>query len=633
MANDYKELTKFCNDPKYREKVIARVHKDMDKEYNQRIKTIEAQKNTLIVSRNNEIDRIKKSRWESYAKNKFMVNRTEGIISINNSTYLFSSIKGAQINMVPGYRVVSTETSTTKSRKHASVGGAIVGGMIAGPVGAVVGGSALGKTKSKTQGRVVTNQIPTCMHLGVVVDLDGFSNEILLLTQQVDQSNSNFQRAYQEAQKIVAVLGALATTPVPQSFLQPEEEQSVKRLDAQIINKQQELETAVANVPTYALPAMYRTSEQSSMSDEEYLQYLREADSQRIAQIQAAKNNPKALKSIDNQTDVISNSSIDSTVSSIGRKDENKIINIVFWIVSSIFALTAVIMFIHPRGVVSGIIFLLTAILVNPLIGDLVYNKVIKFHRWIVAVILAIGFLAGVLAFALPKTTSGTASSETTIVATQEEDTSNTLTGIYYVMLKVECEENHLFDNYDVVVVFDDCEEGTIDYGASKTFARHANKGTRSIRFYLSGNESVYGECEIEITGPMAINCKISCNGDQFEIKELETHSLCDEISQYNTDTTTETEFDGVVDYPNVEDFEAAINAGEDVIGKTVTFTVLAYKPNGALGLNVWAGEHLNFISDTDPNVQEGDVITVRITGAKALDGTSWIITYTIIDR
>ena len=82
MANEIKELSKFCNDPKYREKVIARIHKDMDKEYNQRIKTIEAQKNALIVNRNKEISRISKSRWESYARNLLLINRTEGTISI-----------------------------------------------------------------------------------------------------------------------------------------------------------------------------------------------------------------------------------------------------------------------------------------------------------------------------------------------------------------------------------------------------------------------------------------------------------------------------------------------------------------------------------------------------------------------
>lgn len=416
MANEIKELTKFCNDPKYREKVIARVHKDMDKEYNQRIKSIEAQKKSLIVSRENEISRISKNRWESYAKDKFKVNRTEGIISVNNSNYLFSSINGAEINMVPGYRMISTETSKTKGRKHASVGGAIVGGMIAGPVGAVVGGSALGKTKTKTQGKVVTNQIPTCMHLGVVVNLDGFANEIVLISTQVDQSGSVYSKASQEAQNIVSILGSLARTPVPESFLQPEEEPSVKRLDEQIMDKEQELEVARADVPTYALPAMYRTVEQRSMSDEEYLQYLRETDSQRMAQAQAEKNQKSNPAKENNQTVTYTSSpsSTGAETVSTGRKAGKIIFNICFWIVSVFFAFLALGMF-AGGGIVSGVIFLLTALLVNPLIGDLVYNKVVKFPRWIVVIIMVVGFFAGIFTSPSAQTTSDSSSSETAI--------------------------------------------------------------------------------------------------------------------------------------------------------------------------------------------------------------------------
>lgn len=426
MANEIKELSKFCNDPKYREKVIARVHKDMDKEYNQRIKAIEAQKNTLITSRNNEIARISKSRWESYAQNRLMVNRTEGTISVNNAVHYFSSINGAQINMIPGYRVVSTETATTKGRKHASIGGAIVGGMIAGPVGAVVGGSALGKTKSKTRGTVVTNQIPTCMHLGVVVTLNGFANEIPLITQQVDQSSSAFVRAYQEAQNMVALLSSLAMTPVPQYVLRPEDEQSVKLLDAQIYNKQQELEVARANVPTYALPAMYRTAEQSSMSDEEYLQYLREADSQRLAQTQYANNQNSTyvqeatvipmVQQAQNEATIdsrmLNGQAVPSYSAESGSKKATSVIGKIFgWIVSSVLFLAFLIFLLlltTPQDKVLTAIAIFTMLilslqitLINPLLSELIPSKSflgwIKRHRIPVAAILVGVWLTGFL--------------------------------------------------------------------------------------------------------------------------------------------------------------------------------------------------------------------------------------------
>ena len=81
------------------------------------------------------------------------------------------------------------------------------------------------------------------------------------------------------------------------------------------------------------------------------------------------------------------------------------------------------------------------------------------------------------------------------------------------------------------------------------------------------------------------------------------------------------------VDYPNVEAFEAALNAGEDVTGKTVTFTVVKLVPNSAFGYNMQTGEHLNFCSTTNPNVKEGDVVTVKVTEVSSVLGT-YIIRY-----
>lgn len=119
-----KEKIKFENDPKYREKVIAKVHKEQDALYNKRIKQAENERDSLVVARTQEINRIVNDRWENIANGKLMVNRTEGKIRISNSESLFSSIRGASVNMQPGVRVVTTEQS--KSKKHTSIGGAIV---------------------------------------------------------------------------------------------------------------------------------------------------------------------------------------------------------------------------------------------------------------------------------------------------------------------------------------------------------------------------------------------------------------------------------------------------------------------------------------------------------------------------
>jgi hypothetical protein len=62
---------------------------------------------------------------------------------------------------------------------------------VAEHVGAAVGGSVLGKTTSKSRRNITTNsnELPTCHHIGVNIDLNGFKTEITLLSKTVDKSS------------------------------------------------------------------------------------------------------------------------------------------------------------------------------------------------------------------------------------------------------------------------------------------------------------------------------------------------------------------------------------------------------------------------------------------------------------
>lgn len=377
MANEEKELYKFVNNPKYREKIITKIHNDADYEYEKNVKRIESERNKLSKARTNEISRIANSRWVDICGRKLQVNRTEGKIRINGSQCLFSSIRGAELNVLYGCRVVTTETG--KSKKHASLGGAIAGGLIFGPVGAVAGGVGLGKTKSK--GTSVSNQIPTCTHLGVLVNIDGFTSEIVLISSQVDQSSFTFSKAQSDAQTIIAQLSALARTAVPQSFLKPEEESSVRNIDAQIESKNSELERALADKPHYALPSIYRTHEQQEMSDSEYLQYLQETDAQRTAEREA---NQAAFKNADYL----------GTIKKIGTI----IFNIIFWILFVLDLIFAIASF-TDSGVLSGLLFVITALLSNPKIDELISDKLFKIPKWAIVFIWFIGTFAGIMTF------------------------------------------------------------------------------------------------------------------------------------------------------------------------------------------------------------------------------------------
>lgn len=81
------------------------------------------------------------------------------------------------------------------------------------------------------------------------------------------------------------------------------------------------------------------------------------------------------------------------------------------------------------------------------------------------------------------------------------------------------------------------------------------------------------------------------------------------------------------VDYENAKDFEADLNAGKDLTGKTVKFEVRKLRPDSAFGYNAISGEHLNFVADDDPKVDVGDTMIVKVKSVKTVVG-SWIIRY-----
>lgn len=246
---------RFENDPLFHKKVMNDVHKNDDAKYNARIHQIEAQKQKLQKGRASEIQRISNRRWESVGGGKLMYNTTEGKVRINQTETAFSSIQGAELNIENSYRIVTHESG--KAKKHASLGGAVAGGVLFGPIGAMAGGIGLGKTK--TNSTSTSNSIPTCNHLGVMVNIGGFMSEIPLISSTVDQSSSQYTNAQRNAQEIITKLRLLAQTPVPETFLKVEDESSVLNFDGQIIEADKELEIAKADTPKYEIPEKYRS--------------------------------------------------------------------------------------------------------------------------------------------------------------------------------------------------------------------------------------------------------------------------------------------------------------------------------------------------------------------------------------
>lgn len=86
------------------------------------------------------------------------------------------------------------------------------------------------------------------------------------------------------------------------------------------------------------------------------------------------------------------------------------------------------------------------------------------------------------------------------------------------------------------------------------------------------------------------------------------------------------------IDYADAESFEAALNEGEDLEGKIVQFEALELHPDSAVGYNVWAGEHLNFISSSNPDIEVGEIVVVKCKAITSSLG-SWFIKYEKVEN
>jgi len=82
-----------------------------------------------------------------------------------------------------------------------------------------------------------------------------------------------------------------------------------------------------------------------------------------------------------------------------------------------------------------------------------------------------------------------------------------------------------------------------------------------------------------------------------------------------------------IADY-STEEFEAALNNGEAIAGKTVVVKVVSIETDSPMGYVVHAGENLNFVSTENPGVEAGDEFVATVERAGELFG-SYIITYT----
>lgn len=120
---------------------------------------------------------------------------------------------------------------------------------------------------------------------------------------------------------------------------------------------------------------------------------------------------------------------------------------------------------------------------------------------------------------------------------------------------------------------------------------------------------------------------KVSLNYKGFNIFTLEFHGPDGSGGNSTEDNTSEY----TLDYTDAESFESALNNGAKVKGKIVQFDVVEYKPDSAMGINCWSGEHLNFISENELDVVAGDVIIGYVSEEPSKVLGSWKIPYIVL--
>ena len=86
-----------------------------------------------------------------------------------------------------------------------------------------------------------------------------------------------------------------------------------------------------------------------------------------------------------------------------------------------------------------------------------------------------------------------------------------------------------------------------------------------------------------------------------------------------------------MINYANAESLEEDLNNGIDINGKIVKFKVREYVKDSATGYNAHSGEHLNFISETDLNLESDVEVVGKVKSYKDFLG-SWIINYEMIE-
>lgn len=149
---------------------------------------------------------------------------------------------------------------------------------------------------------------------------------------------------------------------------------------------------------------------------------------------------------------------------------------------------------------------------------------------------------------------------------------------------------------------------------------------TKIISDYQGSNKSI-----INILLGVFVAIVLFVVGINLSPKTDNVNTMTYSKSEVNDKVTLLEEDETIESYTSAKSFEKALNNDKDVVGKTVTFKVDEVDDDSSDYFNLQAGEHLNFVSENEQDIEKGDTAKVVVTGVKKSEG-SWIINYKLLD-
>lgn len=156
-----------------------------------------------------------------------------------------------------------------------------------------------------------------------------------------------------------------------------------------------------------------------------------------------------------------------------------------------------------------------------------------------------------------------------------------------------------------------------------KEFSDSINK---IIKLYKNANVSGIENIEVFNKSQESIMIDISDKVANLNKKFFYTEKSYQNILElFNKEDNQETNY-------SEDELEQKLNDNEDVINKIVEFKTKDNPVSNSYGYDIFAGEHLNFVSYDEPNIKKDDIVIARIIDVEKIMN-SYIIRYKLISN